>query len=265
MEYTKPLFGKQILITRSLEQSFSFVSKLLNIGARPISCPIVSYELIEKEIYNKKIINNLGNYGWIFFTSQNAVKYFFEILSKNYYDSRVLSKNQVAAVGYKTKLELEKYNIKADFVPKRFSFEDLISELNEKTNLKEKQILLPTQVGALHTMPTLQNITEWGIYKAKFVEYLDKEIIDQIKYGIDILTFFSSNTVSHFEKLVEKYDLQDYLIGGTCHGKPLLATIGEETSKTIKEIFGKVDIIAEPFTEDGLIASMEQYFVVGVK
>ena len=49
--------------------------------------------------------------------------------------------------------------------------------------------------------------------------------------------------------------LQDYL-------KPaLLATIGDETAKTTKEIFGKVDIIAEPFTEEGLIASIEKYCV----
>ena len=244
----KALFGKKVLITRSNDQSFSFASKLIKVGAKPINCPIVSYELNEKEIYNKNIINNLINFDWIFFTSQNAVKFFFEILSKNCYDSRALSQCQIAAVGYTTKLELEKYNIKADFVPKKFSFKDLIKELGEKENLQDKKILLPTQEGATSRSP--QGITEWPIYKANFIDNIDKEIINQIKEGIDILTFFSSNTASHFAKLV-----------GVIHELPLIATIGEETAKTCKQLFGRVDIIAEPFTEEGLIASMEKYFI----
>ena len=254
---TKKLFGKRILITRSKEQSFSFASKLIKAGACPISCPIVSYELVEKEVYNKNIINNLSNYDWIFFTSQNAVKYFFEILNKNCYDSRALSKVQIAAVGHKTKQELTKYNIKADFVPKRFSFEDLINELSEKEHLQNKKILHPTQVDAIHELPQ-QKITIWPIYKPIFTNELDEEIINQIKEGIDIFTFFSSNTVIHFAKLIEKHNLKDWV----CGHKPLYAAIGEETAKTTKELFSKVDIIAEPFTEEGLITSMEKFFVV---
>ena len=251
---TKPLFGKRILITRSKEQSFSFATKLIKIGTKPVSCPIVSYEIIEKEIYNKNIINNLSSYNWIFFTSQNAVRYFFKILNKNCFDSRILSGIQIATVGYKTKSELEKYNIKPDFVPKRFSFEDLIQELSEKENLKEKRILLPTQVGAIREL-SQQSITEWFIYKANFIENLDNEIISQIKEGIDILPLFSSNTAKHFAGLIEKHNLKDNL------KNTLIATIGEETSKAAKDLFGRIDIVAEPFTEEGLISSMEKYFV----
>lgn len=255
----KPLFGKKVLITRSQDQSFSFAQKLIKSGAKPVNCPIVSYELNKKEIYNKNIINNLSKYDWIFFTSQNAVRFFFEILEKNYYDSRALSKCQIAAVGYKTKLELEKYNIKADFVPKRFSFEDLIKELSETVDLKNKKILLPTPVGALHATP-LQLITQWPIYSANFIDKIPDEIINEIKEGIDIFTFFSSNTASHFANLVRAYcnTPQQKTFQHT-----LIATIGDETAKTCKDLFGKVDIVAEPFTEEGLIKAMENYFVVG--
>ena len=257
---TKPLFGKKVLVTRAREQTFSFASKLIKSGAKSISCPVFSYELVESEIYNKRIINNLSTYDWIFFTSQNAVRFFFEVLRKNYYDSRALFKSQIAAVGYKTKLELEKYNIKADFVPKRFSFEDLINELSEKENLQGKKILWPTQVETIHES-SLQhelpqrNITTWSVYKPIFMNELSQEIINEIKEGIDIITVFSSNTVSCFAKLIEKHDLNKYL------NKSLIATIGDETSKAAKQLFGKVDIIAEPFTEDGLISAMEKHYV----
>ena len=244
-----PLFGKKILVTRAKDQSSSFIEKLFKAGAKPISLPIVSYELIEKEIYNKRIINNLSEYNWIFFTSQNAVRFFFEILTKNCYDSRALSKCQVAAVGYKTRSELEKYNIRADFIPKRFSFEDLLNELSERMNLNGKKILYPTQIETCHGM-SQRNIKTWDIYKANFIEKIDDEIINQIKDGIDIITFFSSNTAKHFAKLISV---------GACR-VIALAAIGDETSKTVKDLFGKVDIIAEPFTEDGLMDSMERFY-----
>lgn len=254
---TKPLFGKRILITRSKEQSISFASKLIKCSAKPISCPIVNYKINEKEIYNKNIVHNLSTYDWIFFTSQNGVKFFFEILSKNYLDSRALSNVKVAVVGYKTKVELEKYNVRADFVPKRFSFEDLVSELNQIEDLINKKILLPTQVETLHAT-SLQGLEKWPIYEANFIEKLDERIVEQIKGGIDIITFFSANTAKQFAKLVSKYNLN---LVGVHHGAPLIATIGRETSNVVRELFGKVDIIADPFTEEGLIASMEKFYV----
>ena len=168
-----------------------------------------------------------------------------------------MSKCQIAAVGYKTKLELEKFNIKTDFVPKRFSFDDLINELGEKINLSEKLILYPTQPNATDR-PELTSIKRWEIYKADFVENLEEEQISQIKEGIDIVTLFSPSTAEHLKKLIEKYNL---------HGSvkdSLIAVIGDETAKTCKKIFGRVDIIAEPFTEEGLIASMERYFTFNV-
>ena len=251
---TKPLFGKRVLITRSMEQSFSFAAKLIKLGAKPIPCPIVNYKILEKEIYNKKIINNISTFDWIFFTSQNAVKYFFEILQKNCYDSRALSGLQIAAVGHKTKIELSKFGINADFMPKKFSFEDLVNELSENENLRGKKILLPTQVGATGRSP-LQEITEWPIYKANFVENLDESIINQIKEGIDIVTIFSSNTASQFSVLIEKHHLKENIKSS------LIATIGEETAKASRELFGRVNIVAEPFTEEGMINAIEKHFV----
>ena len=258
---TKKLFGKRVLITRSKEQSFSFASKLIKSGAKPILCPIVSYSIVEKEIYNKNIINNLSSFDWIFFTSQNSVKFFFEILSKNYFDSRALSNIKIASVGYKTNLELEKYNIKADFIPKRFSMEDLIKELREKEDLSSKKILVPGQdieheaVRAIHELPQQEpKLAYWGIYHANFIDNLPSQIIDEINKGIDIMTLFSSNTAKNLSILLEKHDLKDKI------KNTKISVIGEETAKTTKDLFGRIDIVAEPYTEEGLINSMESYF-----
>lgn len=253
---SKPLFGKQILITREKEQSLALASRLIKCGAKPVICPLVSYKIIDKEIYNKDIINNISNFDWIFFTSQNAVRFFFEILKKNYYDSRAVHKTQIAVVGYKTKLELEKYNIKADFVPKRFSFQDLIRELSENTNLRDKKILYPAQSGNRHEAKNL-NILTWIIYDVLFTETINEKEIKEIKDGIDIITLFSANTASCFYTIAKKYSLLEAI------KNTKIATVGTETAKATGELFGKIDIIAEPFTEEGLITSMEKYFAVG--
>ena len=239
----KPLFGKKVLITRAKDQSFSFASKLIKHGAKPIVCPIVNYKINTKEIYNKDIINNLSRFNWIFFTSQNSVRFFFEILQKNSYDSRALSNCQIATVGFKTKLELEKYNIKADFIPKKFSFQDLVSELSEKYDLQDAAILHPTQTEM--DRPSPLQIKHWEIYSANFITKLDESMVKELT-EVDIITFFSSNTAKHFKKLIDI--------------NAVIATIGTETAQTVKELFGKVDVTAKASTEDGLIESLEEYF-----
>lgn len=255
---SKTLFKKRILIPRSNDNAVSFSEKLIKMGANPIICPIVEYKAIQEEIYNKKFVNNISEYDWIFFTSQNSVKYFFDILKKNFYDSRALFKNKIATVGFKTKLEVEKYNINVDFVPKRFSFENLVSELSEVTNLEKSKILYPTQEGNKRNFK-LDNVTRWDIYKADFFETLDEEIIQNIKSGIDVITFFSANTALHFSSLVKKYNLSNYVSNST------FAVIGNETATTVKSLFGRVDIIAEPSHEDGLILNTENYFSKNLK
>ena len=251
---TKPLFGKRILVTREREKSILFASKLISLGMKPVLCPLVSYEFNESEIYNKDIINNLSQFDWIFFTSQNAVRFFFEILKKNCYDSRALAKTQIAVVGYKTKQELEKYNLKADFIPKKFSLESLLNELGELQDLTCKKILHPTQIGTIGR-ESLHNIITWEIYKANFIDALDETIIKEFKQGIDIVTFFSSDTARHFKQLIQTQI-------GAAGQLPLLAAIGEETAKTVKELFGNVDVISEIATEDALIEALEKYFIV---
>lgn len=251
---TKSLFGKRILLTRAKLQSKSFASKLQQYGAKTIVSPVVQYELNEEELFNKKIVNNISNFDYIFFTSQNAVRFFFEVLRRNYYDSRALANTKVAAVGYKTKQELAKYNINADFIPTRFSLSDLVEELSVKDDLSKRKILYPTQSSVEHDVKFKESMTEWGIYKAKFSSGLEEEVVEEIKKGLDVLTLFSSNTAQHFYELL----VQQNLLGFIKHTK--IAVVGSETANKAKEVFGKVDIIAEPFTEDGLIRSLENYF-----
>lgn len=248
---TKTLFGKKVLVTRSKDQAYSFATRLRKAGAKPILCPLVSYAINEKEIYNKNIINNIGSYNWIFFTSQNAVKYFFDILKRNCFDSRALGRVKVAAVGYKTKCELTKYNINPDFVPKRFSFYSLVKELQELENLESKKILYPSQKDSLREYSSL-SITHWPIYKANFRNDLDVEMQNILSRGVDIVTFFSPNNAKQFSDIAKKYSLN--------LDNSIFAAIGDETAKVVLDIYGRVDIVANPSTEEGLITSIENYF-----
>ena len=92
----------------------------------------------------------------------------------------------------------------------------------------------------------------WPIYTANFIETLSDEIINQIKNGIDIATFFSSNTVGCFGVLAEKYNLKKHI--------QAIAVIGDETAKRAKDIFGKVDIVAKPATEEDLIVGVCHWY-----
>jgi uroporphyrinogen III methyltransferase/synthase len=72
--------------------------------------------------------------------------------------------------------------------------------------------------------------------------------------SIDMITFSSSSTVSNFVQLCGGDSLGDLV------GAAAIASIGPITAKTIEELGGRVAVMAQEFTIDGLIAAMIDYF-----
>ncbi|NJK35777.1 MAG: uroporphyrinogen-III synthase [Oscillatoriales cyanobacterium SM2_2_1] len=63
---------------------------------------------------------------------------------------------------------------------------------------------------------------------------------------VDILTFTSSKTVRHCRQMLPHWQPQ----------RVQLASIGPQTSITCRQLFGRADIEAEPYTLDGLLEAI---------
>ncbi|MBB6714530.1 uroporphyrinogen-III C-methyltransferase [Clostridium gasigenes] len=135
----KPLFGKNICVTRSKEQSSNLKNKLRELGAEVTE--INSIKIKETKSNLESYINKLENYDHIILTSVNGVEMFFDYLIEKKYDIRKL-KAKFSVVGKATKKALEKRGIPAFVMAKEFVGEGLFKELAPHLNSGEK-VLMP--------------------------------------------------------------------------------------------------------------------------
>ena len=255
---TLPLFGKTLVITRPEEQSETFMHGLLERGAEPFMFPVI--ETVPPKDWKPldDAIQKLESYDGLIFTSVNGVKFFIRRLREKGKDVRELKGLRLYAIGPKTEQAVNALGIRVDVVPEDFVAESLIESLG-KENIKGKHFLLPRAAVARETLP--DQLREQGAtidvapaYQTVQPQTNAGELTRRIKEGsIHAVTFTSSSTVTHFMELVSA-ELQPQL------AKIAVACIGPITAKTAEQAGLKVDIMAEEYTVDGLIAALEKHF-----
>lgn len=135
----KPLFGKNICVTRSKEQSKQIVRKLQNLGAQVTEINAIK---IKPTIENlKSFEDKFKAYNYIVLTSVNAVNIFFKYISENNIDVRDI-KGDFAVIGKATSNQLKEKGIMPKIIADQFVAEDLFERLKLKVKAGDK-ILIP--------------------------------------------------------------------------------------------------------------------------
>ena len=233
-----PLKNKRVVITRPKDKIPPFSEKLKKLGAEPIELPLIKLSPINKtallQVYNNQ------QFDWIIFTSYNAVHTFFEVIDA----TTVYSK--IAVVGPKTKEALDNYYTGDVFFPSAYTAEVLAKEVPVLAN---ETILLPQSAIAKNDMELLLKERNTKVYSIKSYEntrivYTEKELQTLFKGGVDYITFTSGSTVKSFIDL------------GIGVGNAKVVCIGPETAEITTQLDVKVDAVANPFTEEGIIAAI---------
>ena len=95
-------------------------------------------------------------------------------------------------------------------------------------------------------------IVEVAAYQSRCPDSIDPSILSALQQQqVDIITFASSKTVKHFDRLI------DTSLPSGWQDRVCIASIGPQTSATCRELFGKVDIEATEYTLPGLIGALE--------
>ena len=117
----KPLFGKNIVVTRCRAQSSTLAEKISDMGGNPIEIPTIKIEKVENNIELENEIKNIKDYSYIIFSSKNAVDIFFDKLNDMGYDARLLYKSKICVVGVETAKAIKARGIIADIIPQKCS------------------------------------------------------------------------------------------------------------------------------------------------
>ena len=253
----RPLYGKRVLVTRARQQASTLSRQLAGLGALPVELPAIDIQPVEDNRELDRAIKNIGDYGWVLFTSTNGVDAFFNRLRNLQLDARALKSINIGAIGPATAQSLETRGIIADYLPAVYTTRGILDGL-KKHKVAGQKFLLPradiadeelteglsalgakvNEVTAYRTIPAAE-----AIARAK----------KMLKSGeIDVITFTSSSTVTN---LVSAFRGEKLEVNGA-----RIACIGAKTAETAAKAGLKVDILAREATIPGLVAAIEEYF-----
>ncbi|QJA09619.1 uroporphyrinogen-III C-methyltransferase [Romboutsia sp. CE17] len=249
----KPLFGKNIMVTRSRTQSSSIVEKIMDLGGNPIEIPTIKIEKMENNIELENEINNIKNYTYLVLTSKNAVEIFFDKLEEMNLDARALANLKVCAIGSATAKEIKSRGINPDIVPEKFVAESLYDELKDKLT-KEDKILIPRAKNArdylLDKLGEICTVKEVHTYESVIDTSRKDEILDILdKEELDYITFASSSSVRNFVEIIGEENLEKI-------NSSKVISIGPITSATARELNIDVYKEAEKATIDKIVEAI---------
>jgi len=255
----RPLFGKNIVITRARAQASDLVSKLSKFGAHCIEIPTIKIAPPQDITPLKKSIENINNYDWLVFTSVNGVKFFFDTLFEMGKDVRALGHLKFACIGPVTKDRLKDYGIISDILPEQYIAESVIDAFS-KVDIKDKDVLLPRAKKARTILP--EELTKMGAKVDEIIAYeallnsdeKEKLITLLENNKIDAVTFTSSSTVSNFMSLIESKKSNKLLKG------VVTVSIGPITSDTARSFNIEPDIEAKEYTIQGIVNSLLAFY-----
>lgn len=258
-----PLTGKTILVTRSLGQASLFSNLLQQQGATVIEMPAL--EIVPPASWEEldRAIAHLLEFDWLILTSTNGVDYFFERLAAQNRDARALAGVKIAVVGEKTAQSLKQHGLQADYIPPDFVADALVEHL--QAQLKDKKVLFPRvesggrEVLVKELSAIGAEMVEVAAYQSRCPEVFAPAALEALQRGsIDVISFASSKTVKCFYQLLKAQ-------GGADLAEVCIASIGPQTSKTCRELLGRVDVEATEYTLEGLTQAIVRWAQGGIK
>jgi uroporphyrinogen III methyltransferase / synthase len=258
----RPLFGKRIVVTRSLEQAGELIDMLEERGAEAIPAAAIRIAPPEDPTPLDQACADAGRFDWIVFTSGNAVDSFMDrLLAKS--DIRELKGVKICTIGPTTASRVARYGIRVDLTPAEFRAEAVVDALGNTGPLAGKRFLLPRadiardllaeelrQAGAdVHDVIAYRTIPasverEGGpdIYRM----LLDRQI--------DAVTFTSASTVKNFVTMLGMDQAVDLL------RTTVVASIGPVTAEAAQQLDIATSVMPARYTIPDLVDALVEHF-----
>jgi uroporphyrinogen III methyltransferase/synthase len=200
----------------------------------------------------------IGEYDWVVFTSPNGVSTFFEYFFKGFEDIRALGGLRFAAVGPATAAKLKELHIRVDAMPEEYLAAKVAEALQKTETIENLRILLPRAESANPELPKELEalgaiVDDIPCYRTvPETEDITGAAAKLLEGGADWVTFTSSSTVENFHARFDLYDLKRRF------PKLKFASIGPETSKTLRTIGFTADLEAAQHNIPGLVNALRK-------
>jgi len=211
------LTGKRIVVTRAMAQAVELLKALQYAGAIPILLPVI--RILPPESFSQldEALGNLGNFDWILFTSQNAVRIVQERLEVLGAQSGQGIRGLLAgAVGETTASEAANAGFEVAHVASRPLGAALVEELGSR--LCGKRVLLPRSDRANPDVSVAlekldAQVTEIVAYRTVSESAKDGDAVVKAM-SADAVLFFSPSAVEGFDSVCGGGKLAEFATRG---------------------------------------------------
>ncbi len=216
---SRPLFGQQVVVTRSTEQASELSSLLRSAGAQVIEVPTIAIqEPADGGRALRDAVTRLSDFEFVILTSANAARRFCAELR----DGRDLAGVRIAAIGPGTASVLAEYHLQVDLMPERFVAESLLEIFPTAAQVtphdstaKKPAVLIPRAEVAREVLPIGLQKLGWAVevvtaYRTVAAE-LSPELLEQVMQA-QIITFASASAVNNFADSLQDVQLSAAVI-----------------------------------------------------
>ena len=238
---SRPLFGRQVVVTRARSQAAGLVGRLRRVGAETLEVATIEVtDPADGGAALRTAAARAGDFAWVCLASPNAVERLFACL----HDARSLGAARVAAVGPGTAESLAARGVVADLVPPSSLAESLV----EAFPVGPGRVLLPQAAAALPVLASGLTAKGWQVhaveaYRTRPATPPPDALAAAAK--ADAIAFTSSSTVENW-----------LAVAGPASTPPVVACIGPVTAATASRLGLQVSVVAADHTVDGLVAAV---------
>ena len=232
-----------VVITRSQEENEKLARRLRRAGLEPVPVDTISFAPPDSWDEVDRALRDLASFDWLAFTSSSGVEYFGRRAKSLSLELPWKGKPKVAAVGEHTATALSGLGLKADFVPSRFTTENLGEELPGRAG--DRVLLLRSE----EANPVLEaklgergfRVQETAVYRTLPVRRSNIKI-----KKADMIVFASPSAVRSFCSLVTEEELREMRRLRTI-------CIGPVTESAAREMGFVNTSVPETFTIDAVV------------
>ncbi len=255
----RPLAGLRIMITRAADQADELCRRLRELGAVPMLFPTIATEPLDDEDGWERFDQVDSDNGWLVFTSENGVRYFFRQYAEEMDDLRVLAQFNIAAVGSGTADALREHLLSPDFIPSKATVDDLAQEMIENLDLQDAVVVRVRGDLADDTLEkrlpkagaTVTTLTVYRTEQALWPDGFKARLFDQPPHAI---LFTSGLAVDGLYKNLEPAEV-DALVAGAN-----IFSIGPTASRSVEAQGLTITRQADPHTIPGLVDTLIDYY-----
>lgn len=244
-------------MTRAAEQAGDLARLLTAHGAEVVLCPLVAFERAQDAGALDGALELLGEFDWLVFTSQNAVR-FFEERRRELEIAVAWGKPRVAAVGPATAKAARELGYDVEFTAEESTGRGLAAGLGEK--VAGRTVLLPRSDRARADLPELlraagAHVTDVVAYRTVPPGAEAAAAMERIRAGeVDAVALASP---SAFERLGEQIGMSAL---GDLTQRVALAAIGPVTAAAIRQAGLPVAIVPAKPSAESFVDALAAHF-----